>query len=97
MTDTRTDRWERICLLDNIIEAQLVESILTQRGLAHRIRTFHDTAYDGLFQVQQGWGDLYAQAQDRDQIIEILEDVRHSNLDAGPDPDTGSTDSAADP
>jgi hypothetical protein len=70
-----------IAILDNIIEAQLVDSILKERDIPHRIRSFHDTAYDGLFQFQMGWGALWAPASSKAVILEILHDVRSKDFD----------------
>jgi hypothetical protein len=66
----------RIAILDNIIEAQLIESILKEHDIPNRIRSFHDTAYDGLFQFQKGWGELCAPVSFKQEIIDILNDVR---------------------
>ncbi|UCD33188.1 MAG: hypothetical protein JSW04_01085 [Desulfobacterales bacterium] len=68
-----------IAILDNIIEAQLIESILKEQNIPHRIRSFHDTAYDGLFQFQKGWGELQAPVSFKQEIIDILNDVRSHN------------------
>ncbi|MCG6910515.1 MAG: hypothetical protein LJE94_10390 [Deltaproteobacteria bacterium] len=69
----------RIAALESILEAQLVEAILKERGIPHRIRSFHDTAYDGLFQFQKGWGELYGPASSKEAIREILDMVRQEN------------------
>ncbi|MEZ4550106.1 MAG: hypothetical protein R2860_07325 [Desulfobacterales bacterium] len=45
-----------IGVIDNAIEAQLVSSILTEQEIPHQIISHHDTAYDGLYQLQKGWG-----------------------------------------
>lgn len=74
-----------IAVLDNIIEAQLLESILKDQDIPHHIRSFHDTAYDGLFQVQLGWGELRAPFAYKVEIMEILEDIRSGHqTDDGP-------------
>ena len=70
-----------IAILDNIIEAQLVDSILEEHDIPHRIRSFHDTAYDGLFQFQMGWGALWAPVSYKAEILEILNDVRSKDFD----------------
>ena len=49
----------KIAVLENAIEAQLLSSVLTQYEIPHRLRSYHDTAYDGLFQLQKGWGEIY--------------------------------------
>ena len=66
----------KIATLENILEAQLVESILKEKEIPYRIRSFHDTAYDGLFQFQKGWGEIYAPGESKDAILDILDMVR---------------------
>jgi fructose-bisphosphate aldolase class II len=65
-----------IAVLENAIEAQLIGSILDQRGISHRLRSYYDTAYDGLFQMQMGWGKLYASNSHRQEVLQVIEDVR---------------------
>ena len=69
----------KITILENAIEAQLIGSILDQHHIPHRLRSYHDTAYDGLFQFQKGWGRLYAPPSYRQVILEVVEDVRSKN------------------
>ncbi|MEN8246554.1 MAG: hypothetical protein ABFS43_16835 [Thermodesulfobacteriota bacterium] len=66
----------KIAGLENIVEAQLMESILKEKGIPHRIRSFHDTAYDGLFQFQKGWGEIYAPGELKEEILDIMAVVR---------------------
>ena len=70
-----------IAILENIIEAQLIDSILNEQNIPHMIRSFYDTAYDGLFQFQMGWGELCAPLSYKQEIIDILTDVRSKNHD----------------
>jgi hypothetical protein len=74
----------RAAFLENEIEAQLLDSILTQRDIPHRIRSYHDTAYDGLFQTQLGWGYVSSPLAYQEEIDEILSDLRKeaSRVDA---------------
>ena len=81
MNETNEQEFIDIAILDNIVEAQLVESILNEQNIPHFIRSFHDTAYDGLFQVQMGWGKLCAPFSYKQEIIEILNDVRSHHHD----------------
>jgi len=67
--------------LENIIEAQLIDSILNEQNIPHMIRSFYDTAYDGLFQFQMGWGEICAPLSYKQEIIDILNDVRSKNHD----------------
>ncbi|MGB9442868.1 MAG: hypothetical protein WCB15_33325 [Desulfobacterales bacterium] len=70
----------KIAVLENAIEAQLIGSILGQRDIPHRLRSYHDTAYDGLFQLQKGWGKLYAPQSYKQEILQVIADVRSNNL-----------------
>jgi hypothetical protein len=70
------DKFLKIAALENISEAQLIESILNEQEIPHRIRSFHDTAYDGLFQVQKGWGEITAPAEFKAEILELIEIIR---------------------
>ena len=76
MTHYITKEFVKIATLESLVEAQVVESILTDQRIPYRIRSFHDTAYDGLFQLQKGWGDLYAPSSYEAEIIEILTGIR---------------------
>ena len=71
-----TNEFVKIASLESLVEAQVLESILTDQHIPYRIRSFHDTAYDGLFQLQRGWGDLYAPASYEAEITEILTGIR---------------------
>jgi hypothetical protein len=69
----------RIAVLENQFEAQLVEAACEERQLPCRIRSFHDTAYDGLFQFQKGWGELRAPEHCRAELLQILQNIRQSD------------------
>ena len=66
----------KVSVLDNQIEAQLLDSILVQRDIPHLMISYHDTAYDGLYQTQKGWGHVSSPSSFKDEILEILGDIR---------------------
>jgi hypothetical protein len=66
----------KVATLDNEIEALLLESVLEERGTPYVLRSYHDTAYDGLFQSQKGWGVVSAPRERREEILAIIEDLR---------------------
>jgi len=76
MDENHEQAFVDVAVLENIIEAQVIESILTEQKIPHRIRSYHDTAYDGLFQVQKGWGQLCAPHTYKQEILDILNDIR---------------------
>ncbi len=70
--------------LENEIKARLLESVLSERGIPHHIRSYHDSAYDGLFQLHRGWGHIIAPEAFEDEIKQICAD-----LGIGLDPSIG--------
>jgi len=79
MTETQAtgnSEYVHIAPIENAIEGQLVGSILSDQEIPHRIRSFHDTAYDGLYQFQKGWGEIWAPEKYRTSILDILEKIR---------------------
>lgn len=75
------EEYTRIAVLENEIEASLLESVLIERGIPHLMRSYHDTAYDGLFQTQKGWGIVSAPDSCHEEISEILADLRKGASD----------------
>jgi hypothetical protein len=69
-------RITRIVVLHDEVEAMHMAAELERRGIPHVIRSFHDSAYDGLFQMQIGWGALEADEKHREEIEEIYADLR---------------------
>ena len=67
---------ERIVDLDNEVFATLIESVLNERDIPHILRTYHDSAYDGLFTYSQGWGYIEAPTEYKDEILKIYEDLK---------------------
>lgn len=65
----------KILEFDNEIEAKLLDGLLNERGIPHLIRSYHDSAYDGLWQTQAGWGHLEAQEEHREEILNIYKEM----------------------
>ena len=76
--------YAKIATLENEFEAQLLVSILEEREIPHRLRSYHDTAFDGLFQTQKGWGVIQAPEAYADEIMEILSDIRKGYEESNP-------------
>jgi len=72
----KTDKFIKIASLENEIEAGLLDSILTERNIPHIIRSYHDLVYNGIFQTVRGWGYVGSLEFYRQEIMEILSDIR---------------------
>lgn len=68
----------KIAVLENQVEASFLETILKDRNIPFTIRSYHDSAYDGLFQLVKGWGAVYGPDEFKNEIIEILNELRNS-------------------
>ena len=70
---------KKIIAIHNEIDALRIKEILNSNGIPHMIRSFHDSAYDGLFQHQMGWGVLEADESDEQRILELLKDFMETS------------------
>ncbi len=66
----------KVDILESEIEAQLLDSILNERSIPHRIQSYQDTAYNGLFQAQKGWGHISCPYCWSEEIAAILSQIR---------------------
>jgi hypothetical protein len=58
----------KILMFKNEIEAMLLDEILTEKQIPHLIRSYHDSAYNGLWQSQSGWGHIEAPEEYAEEI-----------------------------
>ena len=76
------EEYEKVTTLENEIEARLLDSVLNERNIPHLIISYYDTAYNGLYQTQKGWGYISAPGAYLEEIREILSLLRKkSDLD----------------
>lgn len=78
------EEYEKVVTLENEVEAQLVDSILKEREIPHLTISYYDTAYDGLYQTQKGWGYISAPGVYHDEIQEIIDHVRRESYRSDP-------------
>ena len=68
----------QILTFKNEFEAILLGEILTKKNIPHMIRSYHDSAYDGLWQTQSAWGHIEAPEEHRSEIMKFYEDMSPS-------------------
>jgi hypothetical protein len=73
--------FKKILVLNNEVEARLLDAVLEERQIPHLMRSYHDRAYDGLWQQQRGWGHVEAPEDQEEQILSIYEDLRAEDRD----------------
>ena len=69
------NRNEKIIMLKNEIEASIMESVLKESNIPHIIVSYHDSVYDGIWQLQKGWGHIEAPGEFKDRIRKIYNDI----------------------
>jgi hypothetical protein len=87
---------KRIMPLGSYAEALRIKDILDGNDIPHIIRTFHDSAYDGLFQNHLGWGVLEADEKDESRIFELLQEAEKGEDQAYENDKEGSSDISED-
>jgi len=65
----------KILTLKSETEAMLLSGLLDQANIPHYLKSFHDSAYDGMWQTQTSWGTLWADEVNRDAIMKIYNEM----------------------
>jgi len=69
------EKLEKIVSLNNEFEARRIEEILLDKQIPFILKSYHDTAYDGLWQTKSAWGHIEAPAKYRDEIIQLYSEM----------------------
>jgi len=67
---------KKLLIPENEAEAIALHRLLAQHGIKSVIRSFHDTAYDGIFQKQYGWGVIMVAEENLSRAREIVSEWR---------------------
>ena len=65
------EKFEKIVVIDNEVQACLICPLLDEHKIPYFAKSYHDMAYDGLFQNSKGWGHIEASPEFKEKIIEI--------------------------
>ena len=68
------EEFENILVLGDIVEADLMEKLLTEEGLSFYIRPWRDVSFEGMFDEQKGFGWLMGRKADEEKIRKIYND-----------------------
>ena len=63
-------------MLDNEVQAELMDNVLSGCDIPHILQSYHDSALDGIFQGGKGWGVILAPASFREEILTALADIK---------------------
>ncbi|MFW5986332.1 MAG: hypothetical protein ACOCQH_03120 [Halanaerobiales bacterium] len=68
--------YEVILEINEPVEAGLLKTELEKRNIPFSIKTNYDMAYNGIFQLEKGWGYLLAPPEYSNIIRSIYQDLR---------------------
>jgi hypothetical protein len=65
----------RVHTVEHRFEADLLVQALQQEGIPVLLRRFEETAYDGLFVAQMGWGTIFVPADFEEAARTLIEGI----------------------
>jgi hypothetical protein len=71
----------KIATVENKFEADVLTNTLKKECIPVMVRSFHDTAYDGIYIPQKGWGIILVPAEDKDKAEEIITAVKNTIIE----------------
>ena len=71
-------RWVKAGIVDNRFEGDRVSQALNEGEIPFLIKSFLDTAYDGLYVPQKGWGAVMVPEEFEDEAQRVISEVKKS-------------------
>ncbi|HPO11979.1 MAG TPA: hypothetical protein PLI09_00925 [Candidatus Hydrogenedentes bacterium] len=65
-----------IASIENEVEANVLEALLTEENIPHIIQSNYNSAYDGVFQKVEGWGWIQAPPEHAARIHALITELR---------------------
>ena len=78
-------RWVKAGVIENRFEGDRISQALSEAGVPFMAKSFLDTAYNGLYVPQKGWGAVMVPEEFRAQAEKIIDDIRKSFTEGGQD------------
>jgi len=70
------ERWVKAGTVDTRFEGDRVAQALKEAEIPFMIKSFHDTAYDGLYVLQKGWGAVLVPQEFQEQTEAVIADIK---------------------
>ncbi|MBN1153630.1 hypothetical protein JXB12_01775 [candidate division KSB1 bacterium] len=69
------EEYVRILILKNEIEWHVMKNVLEENEIPYVMKSYHDSAYDGIFQFQKGWGHVEAPVEYKEKILHLYDQM----------------------
>lgn len=83
------DQWVKVGTVENRFEGDRISQVLQEAGIPFLIKSFLDTAYDGLYIPQKGWGIVMVSENHREEAERLVSEVRKTFAKEEDDDETG--------
>ena len=71
-----TDQWTKVGTVENRFEGDRISQALQEARIPFLIKSFLDTAYDGLYIPQKGWGVVMVPEKNREEAKRLISEVK---------------------
>jgi hypothetical protein len=71
-----TDQWAKVETVENRFEGDRISQALREAGIPFLIKSFLDTAYDGLYIPQKGWGVVMVPKENTEEAKRLISEVK---------------------
>ena len=78
-------RWGKAGIIENRFEGDRIRQALEEAQIPFLVKSFLDTAYDGLYIPQKGWGAVMVPEELREKAERIILEVKTSFREEGRD------------
>ncbi len=70
------EQWVKAGTIENRFEGDRILQALQEAGIPFLIRSFHDTAYDGLYTLQKGWGVVMVSEKNKEEVEKLIAEIK---------------------
>jgi hypothetical protein len=70
------DQWVKAGTVENRFEGDRISQALQEAGIPFLIKSFLDTAYDGLYIPQKGWGIVMVSKKNKEEADRLINEVK---------------------
>jgi hypothetical protein len=70
------DKWVKAGTIENRFEGDRISQTLQEAGIPFLIKSFLDTAYDGLYIPQKGWGNVMVSENHKEEAERIISEIK---------------------
>ncbi len=70
------DQWAKVGTVENRFEGDRISQALKEAGIRFLIKSFLDTAYDGLYIPQKGWGAVMVSEKNKEEAERLIFEIK---------------------